>query len=94
MKYSKNSQFPIGLDISDMNLKLAQLKKRRNNIEIQALGKYTLKEGIIENGIISRPEAAADAINALISKPKYGSVNTNKIVACLPETHNQRVQFL
>jgi type IV pilus assembly protein PilM len=78
---------PIGLDISDQTLKLIQLKKQRDKIKIMALGKYKLPEGVIINGEIKNPAAFKKALSELLENPKYGSVNTNEVVACLPETN-------
>jgi len=86
MILGNKSKFPIGLDISDLSLKLVQLDQIRGKIKIQALGKQILPKGIIENGEIINREEALKAINKLLSKPKFGAVSTNEVVACLPET--------
>ena len=86
MLFSKSSNYPIGLDISDLSLKLVQLIKTRNKIKIQALGKINLKKGLIENGEIKDKPAVIEAIHKLIAKPKVGSVTANEVVACLPDT--------
>ena len=77
---------PIGLDISDQTLKLVQLKKQRDKIKIMALGKYRLPEGVVVNGEIKNFGMFKKALTELLTKPKYGSINTNEVVACLPET--------
>lgn len=77
---------PIGLDISDLSLKLVQLYKRGDKIKIQAINKLNLHEGIIKDGEVLDKEKLIDKINELISRPAYGKVNTNDVIACLPET--------
>ena len=47
-----NKKYPFGLDISDFNLKIAQLKKVRDKIKLQALGRYNLPAGVIQKGEI------------------------------------------
>ena len=75
----------LGLDISDSSLKIAQLKRSRDSIKIQALGHKTLEKGIIENGVIRQPEIVIKKINKLIAKPNFGRVDSREVVACLPK---------
>ena len=86
MLFSKNSIYPLGLDISDLSLKLVQLNKIGGKIKIQALGKISLPEGLIVEGEIKNEEEVANIIKKLIDKPKYGKVSSEMVVACLPET--------
>ncbi|MDD5291139.1 MAG: type IV pilus assembly protein PilM [Patescibacteria group bacterium] len=86
MLFSKNSIYPLGLDISDLSLKLVQLNKAGSKIKIQALGKVSVPEGLIVEGEIKNEEEVANIIKKLISKPKYGKVSSDMVVACLPET--------
>lgn len=86
MLFSNNSKYPIGLDISDLSLKLVQLKKQGKKIKIQALGKVSVPEGLIDNGEIKNQEEVIKIIKRLIDKPKYGKVSSDNVVACLPET--------
>lgn len=86
MLFSKNSIYPLGLDISDLSLKLVQLNKLGNKIKIQALGKISVPGGLILEGEIKDQEKVVDIIRKLIDKPKYGKVSSDMVVACLPET--------
>lgn len=81
----KKTNHAIGLDISDLALKAAELKMGRDKIKIGAVSKYNLKPGIIEEGVILNEEEALKAIKTLIAKTKYGSFNSNEIVASLPD---------
>ncbi|MBU0897949.1 type IV pilus assembly protein PilM [Patescibacteria group bacterium] len=86
MFFNNNSNYPVGLDISDLSLKLVQLNKIHNKIKIQALGKINLPKGIIEDGIIKNQVELIKAIKTLIANPHYGKVSSEEIIACLPET--------
>jgi len=86
MFFSKSSIYPIGLDISDLSLKLVQLDKTGNRIKIQALGKISVPEGLIVGGEIKDQDQVVDIIKKLINKPKYGKVSSDTVSACLPET--------
>jgi len=86
MFFSHNSTYPIGLDISDLSLKLVQLNKIGNKIKIQAIGKINLPEGAVENGEIKNKEQVVKAIKQLIANPKLGKVSSEEVIASLPET--------
>lgn len=82
--FSKKSQYPIGLDISDYFLKAVQLGKFGDKIKIQALGKINLPEGVIIDGEIKNVDKLKESIRALLSKPKLGSFSSSEVVASLP----------
>lgn len=84
--FSNKSNYPIGLDISDLSLKLVQLKKIGDKIKIQAINKIALPNGILENGEIIDKEKMIKAVREIMEKPKYGKVTSSEVVACLPET--------
>lgn len=86
MFIQSNSNLPIGLDISDLSIKLVQLKKKRKGVKIQALSKISLPEGIIEGGEIKNEDVFVQELTKLISKPAIGPLTSNEVVACLPET--------
>lgn len=85
MLFGSHTTYPIGLDISERSLKLIQLKKSGDKINIQALSKINLPEGLFKNGEVINKEKIIKAINELINKPKYGKVTSREVVACLPE---------
>ncbi|MFH1582774.1 MAG: type IV pilus assembly protein PilM [Candidatus Falkowbacteria bacterium] len=86
MILTNNSTSPIGLDISDLSIKLVQLNKSRDKIKIQALSKLNLPQGIIVNGEIKNKTELIKAIKKIISDPLYGKVSSEEVVACLPES--------
>jgi type IV pilus assembly protein PilM len=86
MFFSSQQNYPIGLDISDLSLKMVQLKKSGDKIKIQALSKIDLPKGLVDMGEIKNKTEMVKKIKEIISKPKFGSVNTTDVVACLPDT--------
>ena len=86
MLLNNNSAYPIGLDISDLSIKLVQLNKRHNKIKIQALGKLSLPQGVVAGGEIKNKTELIKAIKKIISSPLYGKVSSEEVVACLPES--------
>ena len=86
MMLTNNSTCPIGLDISDLSIKLVQLDKNRDKIKIQALSKIDLVQGVIVNGEIKNKTELIKAIKKIISDPLYGKVSSEEVVVCLPES--------
>jgi type IV pilus assembly protein PilM len=80
------ANYPIGLDISDSGFKYAQLTKKRDHIKIQALGKYVVDDGLINQGVFNDENEVAKTIRAALAKTKMGDLTSNEVVACLPET--------
>lgn len=85
MLLSNNSEFPIGLDISDFSLKLVQLNRVGESFSIQAINKVDLPAGIIDDGEIKNREELIRQLKSLIDKPKFGKVSSHEVTACLPE---------
>jgi len=79
------SPYPVGLDISDLSLKLVQLNKIGDKIKIQAVGRTELEPGLIKNGVIRNKVKVIKAINKLLANPNIGKISSNEVVACLPE---------
>lgn len=86
MLLANNSTYPVGLDISDLSIKLVQLNKIRGKIKVQALGKLTLPLGVITNGVINDRAELIKAIKKIIAAPGYGKVSSEEAVVCLPES--------
>lgn len=86
MLLTNGSTYPIGLDISDLSLKLVQLGKTRDKIKIKALGKLNLPKDIITKGEIKNKPELIKAVKKIMSAPLFGQVNSEEVVACLPES--------
>lgn len=86
MLFGASSTYPIGLDISDLSLKLFQLNKFGDKIKIQAINKLELPAGLIEAGEIKNKTELIKIIGQLINKCKYGKVSSAEVTACLPES--------
>ncbi len=85
MFFTSKTNYPIGLDISDLSIKMVQLKKSGDKIKIQALSKIDLPKGLVEMGEIKNKTEMIKKIKEIILKPKFGSVNSSEVVACLPD---------
>lgn len=70
----------LGLDISDLSLKIAKVKKQGNSFKLEELKRIPLKKGIIENGIIKQPAIFEQNITKTCIQCK-----TKNIACSLPE---------
>lgn len=77
--------YPIGLDISDTNIKAAQLKKSGKKIKIQAISRIDLPVGVVQGGEIMKKEIFSKSLFNLLSKPVYGGFSGSDAVFCIPE---------
>lgn len=74
-----------GLDISDLSLKIAKLKKKRRFLNLVSWGEIGIKPGIIEEGEIKDEAALAKIIKQGLSEVKGQKLGTRNIIASLPE---------
>lgn len=86
MLLTNSSTYPVGLDISDLSIKLVQLNKIRDKIKIQALGKLNLPKDVITKGEIKNKPELIKAIKKIMSAPGFGKTSSGEVVACLPES--------
>jgi len=80
------SKYPIGIDISDSTIKLAQLKRSGHKITIQAISRVKLPEGIVLSGIIKKNDELATYLKKAIEQPIAGKITSCEAIICLPET--------
>ena len=86
MSLISGKYYPVGLDISDLTLKVAQVNKRGRSIRMQAMNRLSLEEGIIDGGEIKDRRKLLNSIRKLWKDPLLGSINSDKVVASLPDT--------
>ena len=75
----------FGLDISDLSLKIVKLKKRGKFFSLASFGEEKIKPGIIKEGEVKDEDKLAEAIKAAVRKVKGEKLQTNYLVASLPE---------
>lgn len=77
---------PIGLDISDLCLKIVQLEQVRSRIRIRAIEEIQLPEGLIKDGIILDRPRVVEKIKKITSNPNLNYNGAQNVIACLPES--------
>ena len=74
----------LGLDISELSLKVVQIRKNKGKKYIQAMNSINLPAGLIEEGVIKDHDKVARVVEKLI-KTTPGNLTTKYAVVCLPE---------
>ena len=70
----------VGLDIGSSSLKLAEIQENRDGYLLSHFSQVPLEKGVIEDGILIRPEALSDKIKILF---KNSGLNRKGIVTSL-----------
>ena len=76
----------FGLDISDLSIKLAWLKKTGRQFRLASFSRQEIPEGAIEEGEIKKEEELIEIIKKTITDVKGEKVKTKYCVVSLPET--------
>ena len=78
----------FGLDLSDLSLKIAFLKKHKKEIKLESFGRKEIPAGIIKEGEIQKKDELVKIIRETIEKEIRGKKLKTKYVVCsLPEQH-------
>jgi len=75
----------FGLDISDLSLKVAKLKKRQGDLSLMSFGEGNIPPGVIEGGEIKDETTLAKIIQETIRKTKGAKIKTKEAIVSLPE---------
>ncbi len=73
----------FGLDISDLSLKLVQLKRKGKFFSLVTFGEEPIPSGLIKRGEIKDEKALAEIIKKSLAKAK--KIKTKHVVTSLPE---------
>lgn len=75
----------FGLDISDLSLKIVQLKRRGRTLALASFGQTAVKPGIIDKGEIKDTKALAEIIKKALKEAGGERIKTKYVIASLPE---------
>ncbi len=81
-----SSQPAFGLDISDLSIKLIQLKKIRNEIKLHSSNEIPIPKGYIVSGIIEKPQEVIQLIQKIVKTSLGNKVLSSNVIVSLPET--------
>lgn len=78
----------FGIDLSDLSLKIIDLKKHGGKFKLASFNRQEIKEGLIENGEIKKENELIDIIKKAVKEVKGEALKTKYCVASLPETES------
>lgn len=75
----------FGLDISDLSLKIIQLKERGKFFDLSSFGETRMKPGAVEQGEVKDEEALARNIKTAVATVSGEKLKTKYVAVSLPE---------
>jgi len=78
----------FGIDLSDLSLKIINLKKRNKKIALASFNRQDIKEGIIEGGEIKQEAELIELIKKAVKEVNGEALKTKYCIASLPETES------
>jgi len=85
LEFLKLKPETFGLDISDLSLKIVKLKKKKGSLSLVSFGEKEIPQGIIKEGEIKDEKLLVEIIKKAVSEAKGEKIETNYIIASLPE---------
>lgn len=77
---------PIGLDLSDLSVKIVQLERRGDSDKIYSFGSVPMAQGSVVDGEIIQKEQVIAAIKKVLVSAGPKKIKTKKVICSLPET--------
>lgn len=75
----------FGIDVSDLSLKIAKLKRKKNFFSLATFGETKISPEVISGGEIKDPKALSETIRMAVKNAKGEKLNTKYVIASLPE---------
>lgn len=75
----------FGLDISDLSVKVAQLKKGKGGFFLSSFGEFPIPAGVIEHGQIKKEKELAEILQGVRTQVQGKKIKTPYVIASLPE---------
>jgi type IV pilus assembly protein PilM len=76
----------FGLDVSSGSLKIMELAKKGKSVFVKGFSNAPLPKAAIINDEIADPKTFAFVLKQALQKPQFGRIDTNYVVASLPES--------
>lgn len=88
IKFLNPSIQGFGIDLSDLSVKIINLKNGIGNFKLASFGRQEIAPGLIENGEIKKEEELIELIKKAVKEVKGEKINTDFCVVSLPETES------
>lgn len=76
----------VGVDISDRSIEIAEISKNGDKVNISALGRVVLNEGIVKWGEIKDEAKLSEAFTRALKAASPRAIETTEIILGLPES--------
>jgi len=76
----------FGLDLSDLSVKVVQMKNKGGKEEVVSFGSVDISQGSIVDGEIVEQKNVVNAIRRAVSEAGPKKIRTKKVICSLPET--------
>jgi type IV pilus assembly protein PilM len=76
----------FGLNVSGSSFKIVQMEKTKHAVSIKSCHAGALPKGMIVNDAITDAKSFNFLLKQALQQPQFGKVNTNYVVASLPES--------
>ncbi len=78
----------FGIDLSDLSIKIAHLKKEGANFHLASFGRQEIPTGFIDNGDIKQEDKLIEVIKKAVQETKGEALETKYCIVSLPETES------
>ena len=85
MSLFSNNLNAFGIDLSDRSIKVAQIKKKNNRLQLYAYGRENIPRGLIVDGEIKEKEEVVGLIKKILSNSKINSIKSKFVIYSMPE---------
>lgn len=86
LKFLSKTLPSFGLDVSGESFKVMQFAKKGKDLQIKAFGETALPKGMLAADAITDAKTFGFLLGQALQKPQFGRVDTNYVVASLPES--------
>jgi type IV pilus assembly protein PilM len=76
----------FGLDLSDLSVKVVQMKESGKTLSVRSFGSEKIAQGGVSDGEIINQKNVVDSIKRAIAKAGPKKIKTRKVICSLPET--------
>ena len=85
MSLLNNNLNAFGIDLSDRSIKVAQIKKKNNRLQLYAYGRENIPRGLIVDGEIKEKEEVVGLIKKTLSNSKINPIKSKFVIYSIPE---------
>ena len=85
---------PIGIDISDVSVKLVQFNRRNGKLEVAAYSDVPLPSGLVENDIVENEEGLVSFLKGIFRNKTYQTGKLNQWMFHIYDINKTRTEHV